>query len=602
MPRPESSDKIVGIITKKGDALLLQSCSKKGKSPPYALNSLNSSGAKEGDVVVAEFLPTQSGSHQAQVKITRILGQKTSPGILSLISLYEQGLSDVFSQATMKQAQSLTVPDLQGREDVRGIPLVTVDGPDSRDFDDAIFAEDTADGGKHLIVAIADVSWYVRPGDAIDQDAYQRGNSTYFPDRAVPMLPEELSNGLCSLKPNEDRACMVAHLWIDKNGQLINKKIGRALMRSAARLTYEQLQAAKDGKPDSITAPLMDTVVNPLYAAYELLKKARKERGALDLSAPEYKVEVNAKGEPVKIAVADQSESHKVIEEFMVLANAAVDEMLQEKNAACIHRIHAAPFQSNKMGALREYLGTLGLTLPAGDITNSLAFKDVIEKARQMPEGPEIIKAIARAQTKAVYSTENIGHFGLALSHYAHFTSPIRRYADLLNHRSLVDAFNLGAGALDNTQKTQLDKMAEHINETEQLSIRAERSAGDRFAADYLSRNIGKEFKGRITGVIGAGVFVKLEGISSEGLLLARSLPKDYYNFDEKTRTLTGSNNGLVYKAGDEMTVRVKEANGLTASILLEPANDNKTPAAPGQNIKKAPHQQRHKNRGHKPQ
>ncbi len=597
MSPQESSKSIVGILIKKGDTLQLQPLSK-SKKQRSKLYSLNSGDAKEGDIVAAKLGPDSAGG----AKVTRVLGQKDTPGIFSLISLYEQGLSDIFSQAALKQAQSLTVPDLAGREDLRDIPLVTVDGKDSRDFDDAIFAEDTADGGKHLIVAIADVSWYVRPGDAIDQDAYQRGNSTYFPDRAVAMLPEELSNGLCSLKPNEDRACMAYHLWIDKDGKLVDKKINRALMRSAARLTYEQLQAAKDGKPDATTAPLMDTVVNPLYAAHKILKGAAEKRGMLNLETPVYKAEVNDKGETINVALEDDSTSHDVIAQFMILANVAGDMALNEAKAEAMHRFHSAP-PDHKIKALSEYLDTFGLKLPSGEmITDSQPFKDVIDKAKQLPNSDEVVgnvtRAIARAQSKAIYDSQRDGHFGLALPGYGHHTSPIRRYADLINHRSLVSAFNMGAGGLDSRQKADIQEIAEHISHTEVLSMRAERSADDRFAADYLSTQIGKEFKGRISGVIGAGVFVKLNGVGSEGLLLAHSLPKDHYNFDEGTRTLTGSHNGLVYKSGDEIAVRVKEADGLTGSVVLTPANDNKSSAAP-----KAPHQnnKKKKNGGYKP-
>ncbi len=603
MLRPESSNKIVGILTNQGGALVLQPCSKKERNARYPLNSQGSVDAKEGDVVVAERLSGSKGGGTPKVNVTRVLGQKSSPGILTLISIYEQGLSDVFSQAAKQEAQSLTVPDLQGREDLRNVPLVTVDGADSRDFDDAIYAEDTPDGGKHLIVAIADVSWYVRPGSALDKEAFQRGNSTYFPDRAVAMLPEELSNGLCSLKPHEDRACMAYHLWVDKDGNLTDYKINRALMRSAARLTYVQLQAAKDGKPDGTTAPLMDTVVKPLYAAYDILKAAADRRGMINLESTEYKTEVNDKGEIVNVAEEDNSTSHDVIAQFMILANVAGDMALVKANAEAVHRFHGAP-PENKIKKLREYLATVGLELPPRPVTDPHDFDDILKQAKQMPNGNDVVKAIARAQSKAVYDAVNDGHFGLALAGYGHHTSPIRRYADLINHRSLVATFNMGAGALDGEQKANIQAIAEHITETEILSARAERASEDRFAAEYLSKNIGKEFKGRITGVIGGAVFVRLSGVGCEGMLPAHGLPKDHYTFNETERTLTGDHNGLVFKSGDEMVVRVKEANGLTGAVLLGPANDNKASSAPGQNAKKTqqPTKQKNKKNGHKPQ
>lgn len=610
MSQPEEMKKFVGVLTKDGDTLLIKPCSKKGKSSLYPLNSQNFSDAREDDVVLAERIATGGAS---QAKVMKILGQKDSPGILTKISLYEQGLSDIFSQAALKQAKSLTVPELGDREDLRDVPLVTVDGKDSRDFDDAIFAENTADGGMHLIVAIADVSWYVRPGDDLDKEAYPRGTSTYFPDRAVPMLPEDVSNGICSLKPQEDRAVMVFHHWIDKDGNRSKTTVNRGLMRSAARLTYEQLQAAKDGHPDAVTAPLMDTVVNPLYKAYTLLRKASEVRGAMDMDAPEYTFEIDATGKATKVAEAGREESHKVIAEFMILNNTAVNAVLKEKNMHGLHRVHDKPPQivmHNKIGSLREYLATFGLALPAGEITSPLMFRDVMKKARQMPEGNMIINAIIRSMAKAECSTEDLGHFGLGFlppEGYDWSTSPIRRYFDLEKHRELVTAFNLGAGGLDITRGPSREEMAAHINDAEKLSVMAERAAKDRFAADYLSTHIGEEFKGRITGVIGGGVFVRLNNTGSEGLLPVRSLPKDYYNFDDKAKTLTGKRNSLVFKPGDEMTVRVKEADGLTGSILFQPANNNKTPATAlrqdfnKQNTKRPQRRKRHRNRHHRP-
>lgn len=604
---PDTETKrFVGILTKDGGTLHLKPLNKKDRKSSFPLNSKDLMGATEGSIIVADR--STAGGLETELKVKRVLGTKDTPGIFTLISLYELGLSEEFSQAALKQASGMTVPELGDREDLRSIPLVTVDGPTSRDFDDAIFAEDTPDGGKHLIVAIADVSWYVRPGDDLDQEALKRGNSTYLPDRAVPMLPEALSNGLCSLKPNEDRACLAAHLWIDKDGNLTGKKVTRALIKSAARLTYEQLQAARDGKPDAVTKPLMDTVVNPLYEAYDILKKASKARGTLDLSSPEYVTEVDAKGKAVNIALEDDSTSHDVIAEFMILANTATDQLLEEKGEIGVHRVHDLP-PENKLASLREYLKPYGLTFPEGPITSPRDFKDLVEKASKMPEGRQIIGAVARAMSKAKYSTANIGHFGLALRIYGHFTSPIRRYADLIQHRKLVKAFNLGAGAITPAQEKNLDKMVEQINKTELLSVKAERAANDRYAADYLSTQIGKEFKGRITGVIGGGVFVRLEGAGAEGMLPASYLPKDHYNFDAAARSLTGAHNGLVFKAGDDISVRVKQADGLTGSVLLAPANDNKA-SAPGQqnthqnkpqNNKQSGGKKRNKNSGYRP-
>lgn len=586
MLQPNTPEKVVGILKREGGRLRLFPSHIKGKSNGYSVKlSVN---AKEGDIVVAD----------SDYNVTKVLGQEDTPGILSTISLYEQGLSDKFSQAALKQARSLATPELEGREDLRNIPLVTVDGKDSRDFDDAIFAEDTPDGGKHLIVAIADVSWYVRPGDAIDQAAYQRGNSTYFPDRAIPMLPEELSNGLCSLKPHEDRACMVYHLWIDKDGNLVNKKINRGLMRSAARLTYEQLQAAKDGKPDATTAPLMDTVVKPLYAAHAILKAAAHTRGMLNLEMPAYKAEINDKGEIVTVAAEDDSTSHDVIAQFMILANVAGDQALAEAGAASIHRYHSSSGEG-KARALIEYLGSVGLELSPEEVGDRDALRAIIAQAKQMPDGGQaVIKAIARAQAKAVYDANKNGHFGLALAGYGHHTSPIRRYSDLVNHRSLVTAFNLGAGSLNDDQSQKIQEIATHVTDTEIRSMHAESAADKRYAARYLSTQTHREFKGRITGVIGGGAFVRINGIGAEGLVPVRFLGSDFYEFNEETKTFTGRDSHAVFKAGDELTVRVKEANSITGSVVLTAANDNK---ASGPSHHNRNRQRQRRSRGHRP-
>ena len=599
MPNIDPKKRIIGLVVRSHGKLQVDPSDKKGKSTLFPLTA--DSNAQEGDVVVAEGLHQDGAVH---AKVVRILGQKTSPGILSLISLCEQGLSEEFSAAALNEVKTMSVPDLnaahttnidnktktttipalEGREDLRSIPLVTVDGADTRDRDDAIFAEKTADGGFHLIVAIADVSWYVHPGSETDKEAFERGNSTYFPDRVLPMLPEALSNGLCSLNPHENRACLAAHLWIDKDGNMTGYKFARALMNSAASLTYKQLQAAKNGQPDAVTAPLMDKVVTPLYEAYDILRTARENRGALDLEMPVSKVAVNDNGD-VSTSSDSRLDSHKVIEEFMILANVAAASALEDKGAPCVYRIHSSPPYQDKpnssMDGLRQLLAPLGLSLPAGEIKNPAAFKEVLEKVKSLPEGPAIIKAITRMQAKAIYDTHNIGHFGLALEKYAHFTSPIRRYADLLVHRSLVDAFNLGSGALSQDQKARINEMTAHITETEKLSARAERSAHDRFAAASLAKRVGEEFTGRVVGVTNAGLFVRLDKTGVDGLVPMRNLPDDFYEIDNETHTLTGKRHGRVYASGDILTVHLKNVDSLKGSIILAAANDNTAQARP---------------------
>lgn len=580
----DPKDRVVGeVVRSKEGKLQVSPSNEKGKGTQYDLAPGGLS-VREGDVVVAQRVH-QNGAACAEVK--RVLGQKTSPGILSLVSLCEKGLSDEFSKAALNEAKSIApVTSLDGREDLRSVPLVTVDGADTRDRDDAIYAEKIADGGRHLIVAIADVSWYVRPGTAVDKEAYERGNSTYFPDRVLPMLPPELSNGLCSLNPGQDRAVMAYHLWIDKDGDLTNFKINRGLMNSAACLTYDQLQAAKDGNPDAVMAPLMDTVVTPLYEAYEILKAAAEKRGMLDLNASR-----------------DTAVSHDVIAQFMILANIAGDTALTEAKAAAIHRFHDAP-PEDKVKSLRQYIERFGLTLPSGDkITDSLPFKDLIDRTKQLPNGDEIIGsvigAITRAQSKAVYDAQNDGHFGLALPKYGHHTSPIRRYSDLLHHRSLVEVFNMGAGALTGAEKSRLDEMAEHISQTEMTSTKAERSANERFKVAKLFELTGKELTGRIVHISPAGLFVRLDVPGgTNGLLPMRYLSGDNYTHDKTQHTLTGKHHGKVYKTGDSIKVLLKEANALKGSVILKAVNDNNSAPLQQKSKKRTPG---HGKQGHKP-
>ncbi|QQG37305.1 MAG: VacB/RNase II family 3'-5' exoribonuclease [Micavibrio aeruginosavorus] len=565
-------DALVGVIGRDlSGRLVLNPCSKRDRQI-YALDAAGMAGLGEGDIVLAKQ-GSQFLRNMPQAHAEKKLGHASDPGILSLISAHEKGLRTAFSQAALDETQGMTVPALQGRTDLRQVPLVTIDGADARDFDDAVFAEPTKDG-YHLIVAIADVSWYVRPGTALDDEAYQRGNSTYFPDRVLPMLPEKLSNELCSLKPHEDRACIAAHLWIDSAGQLQKYSFERALMKSAARLTYDQVQAAKDGRPDAVTAPLMQDVIEPLYAAYDMLRKARDDRGAMKMDSREYKAIVDRNTGAVSgIARRSSADSHKLIEEFMILANVAAASALEAKNAPCVYRVHDKPVSAEKIEDLRTYLATMGINLPAGDADDPEFFNTTLDAASQTPYLAIVQDAILRVQAKAVYKTDNNGHFGLALERYAHFTSPIRRYADLLVHRSLVDQGGLGAGGLNAAQRQNLSKMAEHVSNTELASQYAERVSNDRFASAYLESSTGCKFSGTIQSVTAAGLFVQFNDIGAVGLVPLGALPKDRYRVDESTRSIVGARR--VYRAGAAMDVCVVEADALKGALLLEPANGN---------------------------
>ncbi len=569
--REQVPDALVGLICDNNGQFELVPCAKKDHQV-FAIDPATLNGAQVGDIVLARQDSNLPDS-KPYASVTKSLGKASDPGILSLISAHEKGLRVEFNQAAIAQTKGMAVPELKGRTDFRQIPLVTIDGADARDFDDAVFAEPTKDG-FHLIVAIADVSWYVRPGTALDDEAFLRGNSTYFADRVLPMFPETLSNGLCSLKPHEDRACIAAHLWIDQQGQLQKYKFERGLMNSHARLTYPQVQAAKDGQTDAQTAPLMDTVINPLYAAYDVLAKARVERGALALEGSEYKAVVDrATGEVKGMSKYELHDSNKLIEEFMILANVAAASALEDKNAACVYRVHERPISASKVEDLREYLTAIGIQPPAGNADEPAFFNQVLTAAKARDCAGVVQDAIMRVQAKASYQTTNAGHFGLALEKYAHFTSPIRRYADLLVHRSLVDAFNMGAGGLDAAQSGKLDKMVENLSVTEMASTYAERAANDRYAASYLSDAIGKEFSGTIQSATTAGLFVKFDDLGAVGLLPLKALPRDRYHLDEASRSIVGQNH--VYRAGARMDIRVTQANSLKGALLLAPTNNN---------------------------
>ena len=577
---------VMGLLVKTAKGYLLQPVHKKAKYD-FDVSEGDMLSAKPGDLVIGEIM-TSRGIKRRRAKITEVLGNRDDVNAISLIALHEAGMHEKFLEKVIDETKGLKVPPLGKREDLRKIPLVTIDGADARDFDDAVFAERRSKeegGGFHLIVAIADVAYYVRPDSALDREAYRRGNSTYFPDRVVPMLPEALSNDLCSLRPREDRACMAFHLWINDHGELTKHKIVRGLMRSEARLIYEQVQAAKDGVVDDLTAPLMEKVIEPLYEAYEVLDKAREKRGALDLDLPERQIVISDEGKMTGVKKRSRLDAHKLIEEFMILANVAAAQALEAKNAPCVYRIHDQP-SSEKLDAAREFVEAFGLSLPKGQVTRPAQINQLLVKASKLEYSQLISQVILRTQSQAVYHPENIGHFGLALRRYAHFTSPIRRYADLLVHRSLIRAYGLGEGGLTEEEKVTLTEKAEHISQTERTSADAERSAVDRFTAAWMSERIGAEFSGIINGVTRFGLFVTLDENGADGLIPMRSLPDDFYIHDEKQHALIGRRHKRIYRLGAPIQIRLKEADGLTGSSVFEVAND-KSADIPGVQFKK---------------
>jgi ribonuclease R len=561
--------RVMGQIAKTARGYIVKPTDKKAKYD-FDVSEGDLNGAKAADLVICEILPSR-GVKRRKAKVVDVVGNRDDVNAISLIAIHEAGLHETFLEKVTKEAEGLKVPPLGKREDLRDVPLVTIDGADARDFDDAVFAEKT-DEGFHIIVAIADVAHYVRPNSNLDKEAYRRGNSTYFPDRVVPMLPEALSNDMCSLNPKVERACMGFHLWIDEKGELIKQKVFRGLMRSHARLIYEQVQAAKDGNPDDTTKPLMRDVINPLYAAYDILDKARQKRGALDLDLPERQIIIED-GKMTGVRQRDRLDAHKMIEEFMILANVAAAQALEAKKAPCVYRIHDRP-SAEKLDSAREFVESFGLTIPKTGVAKPSQINQILKKASETEYSYLISTVILRTQSQAIYHPQNIGHFGLALRKYAHFTSPIRRYADLLVHRSLIKAYKLGEGGLSEEESVTLEEKADHISTTERTSSDAERSAVDRFTAAWMSERIGAEFSGVINGVTRFGMFVTLDENGADGLIPMRSLPDDYYIHDEKQHALIGRKHKRVYRLGAKVQIRLKEADGLTGSSVFELAND----------------------------
>ncbi|CAO3401173.1 ribonuclease R [Azospirillum palustre] len=570
----EREGRILGVYRPSADGGRILPTDRRHKTEFLVLPP-NRGDAEPGDLVFADILPAGRAG-QPQARVVERLGSTDEPRAFSLIAIHAHGIPTVFPHAALREAELAAVPALMQREDLRDIPLVTIDGADARDFDDAVWAE--ADGdpenpdGWHLIVAIADVSYYVRPGSTLDRTAYERGNSVYFPDRVVPMLPEALSNGLCSLRPGEDRACLAFHLWIDRNGVLIRHRLVRGLMRSAARLTYEQVQDCHDGQPDEVTRPLADGVIAPLFGAYARLAAARAKRGTLELELPERRVHIDERGRVAEIARRERHDSHRLIEEFMIAANVAAAEALERRTMPGLFRIHDRP-SMEKMEALRGFLAGIGHPLTkSADLTPD-HFTRILRKVEGTSHATLVSEVVLRAQAQAAYSPDNIGHFGLALHRYAHFTSPIRRYADLIVHRALIRTLGLGVGGLDDETLGRLAEIGDHLSGTERRAATAERDAVDRYTAAFLADRIGDRFSGRISGVSRFGLFVRLDESGADGLVPASSLPDDRYDHDEAAHALVGQRTGRTYRLSSPVKVVLVEADPVSGSTLFRLAD-----------------------------
>jgi ribonuclease R len=524
--------------------------------------------ARPGDIVWIE----EAGSELSRrAKVIERIGPMSDPRTISLISIAANDIPVDFPEAAAKEAEDARAAPMADRLDLRRVPLVTIDGEDARDFDDAVYAEPDPDhpGGWRLLVAIADVAWYVRHDKPLDRAAYRRGTSVYFPDRVVPMLPEQLSNNWCSLLPRQDRPVLVAEMWIDAEGALKKHRFHRAMMHSAARLTYTRLQRAHDGAPDDEVAPLMDSVVKPLYGAYRVLLAAREKRGALDLDLPERLVRLGDDGRIAEIGVRERLDSHKLIEEFMVLANVAAAQALEQRHAPCLYRVHDQP-DAAKLESLREFLGTLGIAVPIGQRLRPADLNRVLHQIEGKPVARLVNETILRSQSQAVYSPDNLGHFGLALARYAHFTSPIRRFPDLIVHRALIAAYGLGEGGLPEADKGRFTEFGEHLSMCERRAVAAERGALDRYVAAYMAAHVGASFAGRVTSVTRFGLFISLDGTGADGLLPIRSLGQEFFRHDEARQMLVGERTGETYGLGDRVKVRLDEADTATGGLLFD--------------------------------
>ncbi|HXZ17087.1 MAG TPA: ribonuclease R, partial [Roseiarcus sp.] len=529
--------------------------------------------AEDGDLIAVEPMrATRLGAQSARV--VESVGSVRSEKAVSLIALAQHHIPFVFSPAAAKEAETARpVPLAPPREDWRSLPLVTIDPPDAKDHDDAVHAAPDPDpanpGGFLVTVAIADVAAYVRPGSALDRDALERGNSVYFPDRVVPMLPERISNDLCSLRPLEDRPALAVSMVLGADGRKRAHRFHRIMMRSAAKLSYEQTQAAIDGRPDATTAPLLDGVLKPLYAAHAAIRIERRRRDPLDLDLPERKLVLDKEGRLKGVRWPERLDAHRLIEEFMILANVAAAETLEAERSPLLYRAHDAP-SVEKLNDLVEFLGTIGVKLARGDRVRPSHFNGVLARVKGQAVEALVNEVVLRAQAQAEYSHENYGHFGLNLRRYAHFTSPIRRYADLVVHRALIRALRLGEGALKEMRGGELAQVAEHISAAERRAMAAERETVDRLVAAYLADQVGSVFEARVAGVTRVGLFVKLAETGADGFVPAATLGDEYFRFEEGIRAMVGSRTRLTYRLGDPVRARLVEAAPFAGALRFE--------------------------------
>ena len=547
------------------------------RQPELVVDEASRKDAKDGDLVEVEPL-SQGRYGLPRAKVLEVVGSMTTEKAVSMIAIHAHEIPHIFPESVLREAEAAKPATLQGREDWRKLPLVTIDPPDAKDHDDAVYAEPDPDGknpgGVVVTVAIADVAYYVRPETALDREALNRGNSVYFPDRVVPMLPERISNDLCSLREGEARPALAVRMRFSSEGRKIDHSFHRVMMRSAARLSYEQAQAAIDGRPDDKTGPLLETVLRPLWNAYSVLKRGREAREPLELDLPERKIILKPDGTVDRVVVPPRLDAHKLIEEFMIQANVAAAETLESRRQPLVYRVHDAPSLA-KQESLREFLASLEISLAHGAALRPAQFNRILARVAGTEQEQLVNEVVLRSQSQAIYARENIGHFGLNLRRYAHFTSPIRRYADLIVHRALITARNFGSDGLRETDEERLEEISALISATERRAMAAERETVDRLIAEHLAGRVNEEFSARISGVTRAGLFVLLPQYGADGFIPISTLGDDYYIFDEARHALVGQRSGCGYQLGDSVDVRLLEvaplAGAMRFEILTEP-------------------------------
>ncbi|MCA3699561.1 MAG: ribonuclease R [Brevundimonas sp.] len=570
------TNRVLGVIRKAARETRVEPVDRRSKDvlivPP-----VQAEGLKDGDLVLAAI---EKGDHRygfKRGKILETIGREDDPRAASLIAIHAHGVPTGFSEAVEQEAENQDLPTLKGRDDLRDIPFITIDPADARDHDDAVYAARDDDpkneGGWVVWVAIADVAAYVRPGTNLDREARAKGNSTYFPDRVEPMLPERLSNGLCSLKEGENRATLAVRMVFDKDGRKLGHRFQRGLMRSQAKLSYEQAQSAIDGETDDATGPIMESILYPLWNAYRTMLKGRLKRSPLQIESAERRIRMSPDGGIASIEKRVSLEAHRLIEEMMVQANVCAAETLEQKKTPLIFRVHEAPSQE-KVFNLADFLSTIGKPWNKGEPATTKRFNKLLDETREGPHAEVVNEVVLRSQMQAIYSPENVGHFGLNLDRYAHFTSPIRRYSDLIVHRGLIRALGLGKDGLTDREIAELAAIADQVTQTERRSMAAERDAMDRYVAAFLEDRVGATFTGRITGVTRFGLFVRLDETGADGLVPVSSLGSEYFTHDDRAHALVGERSGQRYTLGRMVEVKLTEATPITGGLLFEMLSD----------------------------